>query len=90
MTKGRGRNVGVWLSLEDYEWLQSEATKHSVTVSALLRAMIVDAREEFNDLQRGSAPRCERSGEAGKADGSAAPGDHQDDNGHSSRKEVGL
>lgn len=85
-----GQGIGVWVTSEQFQWLQREATRHSVSLSALIRAMIVDAMEETDDLQRGSAPGCEGSGKASEADGATAARDNQDDHEHSAGEAVGL
>lgn len=44
--KGRHRLVAAWIPVADFELLTSRAGAHNVTISAYVRAIIVDAMEE--------------------------------------------
>lgn len=63
-------HISVSLPNEVFDWVYTQATRRSLTVSGFVRQLIMEARD---GLQRRPAPRCERSGEAGEAHGDAAP-----------------
>jgi len=59
----RRRQVHLWFSEREYEWLRSEATEHDETVSAVVRRLISLHREQ---LKRASTDEAERPGPASR------------------------
>lgn len=68
-----GRAIQVWLGQDEYDFLAREATRNSVTISAMLRAVIQDVIAEGQNVQRGASAGRAGSGEAATTDGATTP-----------------
>lgn len=72
-TVKNGLAIQIWLGAAEHDWLVREATKNSVTISAMIRAVVNDAIAEEKNVQRSASAGRAGSGEATTTDGATTP-----------------